>query len=176
MMVIGLILLVIALVVGLVGVLTNLGAGAAMTGGFSFFGLPVEGSTGQLFLFGIIVGAIGMLGVGMVFGALGRRQAARRELRDSRREAADLRRQHDQLARDLEQERAQRATTASAPAPAPAPETTSAPDTSARPESTGTSEPTTSDEAEARPPAQRESSDQPARLRDRLRPGKGSPE
>jgi membrane protein implicated in regulation of membrane protease activity len=139
MMVIGLFLLVIALVVGLVGVLTNLGAGAAMTGGFSIFGLPVDGSTGQLFLFGIIVGAIGMLGVGMVFGALGRRQAARRELRDSRREAAELRKQHDQLARDLESERAQR----SAAAPEP---------------SAG---------QEARPPAPRESSDEPSRIADR---------
>ena len=158
MMVIGLILLLLALIVGLVGVLANLSAGAALTGGFNIFGLAYDGTSGQLFLFGIVVGAIAMLGIGLVFGALGRRREARRELKESRREAEDLRRQHDRLAQELEEERAQRpaATTTQGTRAAE----TGSPATGAE-----TSE-SRAEDVETRPPEQREASDQPSRLRD----------
>jgi hypothetical protein len=60
--ILGLILLVAATIVGLAGVLGNVGSGHALTSGFSVFGYDVTGSTGTLFLYGIVVGAIGMLG------------------------------------------------------------------------------------------------------------------
>jgi len=44
------------------GVLTNSGSGHALTRGFEVFGYHVTGSTGTLFLCGIVVGAAGMLG------------------------------------------------------------------------------------------------------------------
>lgn len=40
--------------------------GHALTGGFSVFGYDVTGSTGTLFLDGIVVGSIAMLGLSML--------------------------------------------------------------------------------------------------------------
>ena len=58
--VLGLIILVAAVVVGVAGVFNNVGSGHALTHGFSVFGYHVTGSTGTLFLYGIVVGAAGL--------------------------------------------------------------------------------------------------------------------
>ena len=44
------------------GVLTNAGSGHELTHDFAVFGYRVTGSTGTVFLYGIVVGAIALLG------------------------------------------------------------------------------------------------------------------
>lgn len=94
--IIGSIVLLAAVIVGMAGVLGNAGAAHSLTENFAVFGYPVTGSTGTLFLFGIVVGAVAMLGMSAVlFGArrtASRGQDARRELARSRRETAFLNR------------------------------------------------------------------------------------
>jgi hypothetical protein len=64
-------------------VLTNAGAAHPLTENFSVFGYHVTGSTGTLFLFGIVIGAVGMLGLCVLLA--GARRTARRG-RDARHE------------------------------------------------------------------------------------------
>ena len=89
--VLGLIILVAAVVVGVAGVFNNVGSGHALTHGFSLFGYHVTGSTGALFLYGIVVGAAAMLGLGLLLAGARRTSrrggAARRELKQSRGQA-----------------------------------------------------------------------------------------
>ncbi|MER6140083.1 hypothetical protein ABT174_08490 [Streptomyces sparsogenes] len=59
----GLIILIAAVVVGVAGALTNSGSGHELTGGFSVFGHGMTGSTGTLFLYGIVVGAAALVGL-----------------------------------------------------------------------------------------------------------------
>ncbi|WP_019926121.1 hypothetical protein [Nocardia sp. BMG111209] len=75
--IIGLIILIIAAVAGVAGVLTNLGDSHALQGDFSIFGYHVTGSTGLLFLYGIVVGAVALAGLSLLLA--GARGAARRE-------------------------------------------------------------------------------------------------
>src|SRR5512143_2983869 len=88
LVVLGLIILVAAVVVGVAGVFNNVGSGHALTHGFSVFGYHVTGSTGALFLYGIVVGAAAMLGLGLLLAGARRTsrrgRAARRELKTSR--------------------------------------------------------------------------------------------
>ena len=56
--IVGLVVLLVALIVGLMGVLTNAGPAHPLTENFAVFGYHVTGSTGTLFLFGIAVGAV----------------------------------------------------------------------------------------------------------------------
>lgn len=67
--ILGLIILLAAVVVGVAGVLTNGGSGHELTGGFSVFGYGMTGSTGMLFLYGIVVGAAAkkLLGLALLF-------------------------------------------------------------------------------------------------------------
>src|SRR5512141_1761806 len=108
--ILGLILLVAATIVGLVGVLGNAGSGHELTGGFSVFGYDVTGSTGTLFLYGIVVGAIGMLGLSMLLAGARRTarrgRAARTELKESRRETEMVSRDRDDLLHQREAEHA----------------------------------------------------------------------
>ena len=62
-LIVGLIILVAAVIVGVAGVLTNDGGAHALTSGFSVFGYHVTGSTGVLFLYGIVVGAVAVFGL-----------------------------------------------------------------------------------------------------------------
>jgi uncharacterized protein (DUF3084 family) len=93
--ILGLIILAVAAVAAVAGIFSNTGSAHAVNGAFSVFGHHMTGSTGTLFLFGIIVGAAGMLGLGLLLTGARRSSrrgiAARRELRQSRREttAAD---------------------------------------------------------------------------------------
>ena len=95
--VLGLVILVLAVALAVVGVSANAGAGHAVGDGFSIVGLNVTGmSTGQLFLFGIAVGVVAMLGLSMLLGVFGRRLASR----GSRRELRAARQQNEVLLQD----------------------------------------------------------------------------
>jgi hypothetical protein len=112
MIVLGLLLLLAACVVGLVGVLTNLSGQD-----FSIFGMPVGGASGWLFLFGIVVGAVGMLGLAMIRGANVRSRRLRKELKQTRRETESLRKErergHERVTRGEETARGREAPTTS---------------------------------------------------------------
>ncbi len=93
LVIIGLIVLLAAVVVGVTGVLTNAGSAHLLTDHFAVFGYHVTGSTGTLFLYGMVVGAVA--GIGLAVLLAGARRAASRG-RDARR---DLERtQHDTVA------------------------------------------------------------------------------
>ncbi|MGN2638243.1 hypothetical protein ACTD5D_19010 [Nocardia takedensis] len=85
LIILGLIVLLVAVIVAVAGVLSNAGATHALTGDFSVFGYHVTGSTGTLFLYGIIVGAVAMLGLSLLLAGARRTsrrgRMARRELR-----------------------------------------------------------------------------------------------
>ncbi|MFE7182679.1 hypothetical protein [Streptomyces erythrochromogenes] len=93
-LVLGLVILIAAIVVGLAGIFGNTGAGHELgTGGdFSVLGYHATGSTGSLFLSGVVVGAVALLGLTLV--VIGTRRSARRsararrDLEAARREAA----------------------------------------------------------------------------------------
>ena len=74
--IIGLVVLIAAVIAGVAGVLANSGSSHALTHGFAVFGYHVTGSTGTLFLYGIVVGAIGLLGLGLLLA--GARRTSRR--------------------------------------------------------------------------------------------------
>jgi hypothetical protein len=59
----GLLILVAAVIVSVAGVLSNGGSAHALTHGFAVFGYHVTGSTGTLFLCGIVVGAVALFGL-----------------------------------------------------------------------------------------------------------------
>ncbi|MFJ8569314.1 hypothetical protein [Streptomyces sp. NPDC093514] len=122
-LILGLILLIAAAVVGLAGVFGNTGAGHDLGAGgdFSIFGYHATGSTGALFLTGIIVGAVALLGLTLVMMGVrrsARRSAqARRERSTYRREAAVADRDRDDLAGQRDDARAEAGTPAVADAP-----------------------------------------------------------
>jgi hypothetical protein len=112
--ILGLIILVAAAVVGVAGVLGNGGSAHALTHGFAVFGYHVTGSTGTLFLYGIVVGALGLFGLSLLLAGARRTSrrgsAARRGLRQSRRETAAASQERDDL---IDQRDTARAYTAS---------------------------------------------------------------
>jgi len=99
LVIVGLAVLLVAVVVGFLGVLNNAGAAHPLTENFSVLGYHVTGSTGTLFLFGIVIGALAMLGMSVLLAGARRTAArgrdARRELNRSRREATFVNRDHD---------------------------------------------------------------------------------
>lgn len=99
--ILGLIVLVAAVVAGVAGVLSNGGSGHALTHGFAVFGYHVTGSTGTLFLYGIVVGAIAVAGLSLLLAGARRTSRrgsdARRGLRQSRGETAAVSAQRDDL-------------------------------------------------------------------------------
>ncbi|MFF3245890.1 hypothetical protein ACFYWY_19605 [Streptomyces sp. NPDC002870] len=58
------------------GVVTNSGSAHEFSGGFSAFGFEVTGSTGTLFLYGIVVGAAALFGLSLLL--TGARRTSRR--------------------------------------------------------------------------------------------------
>jgi hypothetical protein len=92
--VVGLVVLVVAVVVGVAGVLANGDSGHRLTDHFAVFGYHVTGSTGQLFLYGIVVGAVGLSGLSLLLAGARRTarrgRTARRDLKQSRRETAAI--------------------------------------------------------------------------------------
>ena len=99
--VVGLILLLAAVVVGVAGVLTNADSSHTLTDDFAVFGFDAGGSTGTLFLYGIVVGAIGITGLGMLLAGARRSSRrghdARRGLEQSRRETAAAVQERDDM-------------------------------------------------------------------------------
>jgi hypothetical protein len=90
--IIGLVILIAAVFVGVAGVFANGGSTHALTDHFAVFGYHVTGSTGVLFLYGIVVGGIGIAGLGMLLAGARRTarrgRSARRELKTSRQNTA----------------------------------------------------------------------------------------
>ena len=114
--IIGLVILIAAVVAGVAGVLSNSGSGHALTHPFAVFGYHVTGSTGTLFLYGIVVGALALLGLSLLLAGARRTsrrgREARRGLSQSRRETAAVSQDRDDL---LGQREAARAYAASTP-------------------------------------------------------------
>jgi len=112
--IVGLVILIAAVIAGVAGVLANSGSGHALTHGFAVFGYHVTGSTGTLFLYGIVVGAAGLLGLTLLLAGARRTSrrgsAARRGLEQSRRETAAATQARDDL---IDQRDTARAYTAS---------------------------------------------------------------
>jgi hypothetical protein len=98
--IVGLVVLLVAVIVGFTGVLTNAGAAHPLTENFSVLGYHVTGSTGTLFLVGIVVGAVAMLGLCVLLAGArrtaGRGRDTRHELKNSQRETAFLNQERDQ--------------------------------------------------------------------------------
>ena len=74
--ILGLVILLAAVIIGVAGVLGNGGSGHALAHGFSVFGYHVTGSTGTLFLTGIVVGAVALAGLSLLLAARGGPPAA----------------------------------------------------------------------------------------------------
>ena len=74
--IIGLVILIAAVVAGVAGVLSNSGSGHPLTHHFAVLGYHVTGSTGTLFLYGIVVGALALLGLSLLLA--GARRTSRR--------------------------------------------------------------------------------------------------
>jgi hypothetical protein len=112
--IVGLVLLVAAVVAGVAGVLTNGGQGHAVTH-FAALGYHVTGSTGTLFLYGIVVGALAVFGLSLLLAGARRTSrrgsAARRGLRQSRRETAAVSADRDDLIGQRDTARAYTAST-----------------------------------------------------------------
>ncbi|HET6732850.1 hypothetical protein [Mycobacterium sp.] len=97
LVIVGLIVLLLVGLVAIVGVLTNAGAGHPPIENFVVFGYHPTGSTGTLFLLGIMVGVVASLGfAALITGA--RRSASRAA--DTRRVAARIRRETAFINRD----------------------------------------------------------------------------
>ena len=107
--IVGLLVLLVAVIVAITGVLANAGPAHPLIGNFSVLGYHVTGSTGTLFVVGIVIGALAMLGLSVLLAGArrtaGRGRDARLELRRSQRESAFLNRDRDLL---LEQQRSGR--------------------------------------------------------------------
>jgi hypothetical protein len=105
---VGLVVLVAAVVVGVAGVLTNGGGAHSLTDHFAVFGYHVTGSTGLLFLYGIVVGAVGLCGLSLLLAGARRTarrgRTARRELKQSRRETAAANQDRNDLAHAQQRE------------------------------------------------------------------------
>jgi hypothetical protein len=119
----GLVVLVAAVVVGVGGVLANGGDGHALSGNFAVFGYHVTGSTGTLFLYGIVVGAVGLCGLSLLLAGARRTarrgRTARRDLKQSRRETAVVSTERDDLAEQQQRDAANANAAAAAPGPSP---------------------------------------------------------
>ena len=100
LVIVGLVVLLVAVIVGFIGVLTNAGAAHPLTENFSVFGYHVTGSTGTLFLFGIVIGAVALLGLSVLLAGArrtaGRGRDARRDLKRSQNETEFLNQERDQ--------------------------------------------------------------------------------
>jgi hypothetical protein len=118
--IVGLFVFLVAVIVGFTGVLTNAGPAHPLTENFSVFGYHVTGSTGTLFLSGIVVGAVAMLGLSVLLAGArrtaGRGRDSRHELKMSQRETAFLNQERDQRIEHSQQVGSATGTAANPPA------------------------------------------------------------
>lgn len=109
-LIIGLIILGLAALFAVLGVATNGGSTHLVNGDFALFGQHITGlSTGQLFLFGIVVGLVAALGLSVLRGFFVRGLASRdlqKELKRSHAETLTLRSDFERLQKELAAERA----------------------------------------------------------------------
>ncbi|GAA2974414.1 hypothetical protein GCM10010519_07060 [Streptomyces lactacystinicus] len=91
------------------GVVGNAGSGHTLTNAFTVFGEHMNGSTGTLFLYGIVVGAVGVLGLCLLLAGARRGATARHALHRSRRETAAVSRRRDEVVEQRDAARAQAA-------------------------------------------------------------------
>lgn len=121
-LILGLVVLLAAVIVAVAGVLGNTGGAHALTHGFSMFGYHVTGSTGTLFLYGVVVGAMAVAGLSVLLSSARRSarrgRAARRGLKQSHQETAAVSQVRDDL---LDQRDAARAETANPTGGSPRP-------------------------------------------------------
>jgi hypothetical protein len=96
LVIVGLIVLLVAGIVAIVGVMSNAGAAHPPTE-FSVFGYDLTGSTGTLFLLGIVIGAVASLGLSLLL--VGARRTASRAA-DARRAIARFQREMAFINRD----------------------------------------------------------------------------
>jgi hypothetical protein len=89
LVIVGLIILLAAAIVAIVGALSNAGAAHPLTENFSVFGYHVTGSTGSLFLFGIVVSAVALLGLSMLLAGARRTAGRGRDARLEHQQTAD---------------------------------------------------------------------------------------
>jgi hypothetical protein len=98
--IIGLVILVAAVIGGVAGVLANSGHAHAVTH-FAVLGYHVTGSAGTVFLYGIVAGALAVLGLSLLLAGARRTarrgRAARAGLAQSRRETAAVSHDRDDL-------------------------------------------------------------------------------
>ncbi|MEU5316722.1 hypothetical protein AB0G67_08340 [Streptomyces sp. NPDC021056] len=110
MIILGLVILVAAVVIAVAGVLSNSGGAHEFTGGFSVFGVDVTGSTGTLFLCGIVVGAAALLGLSLILAGTRRttrRRTAHRGPEPSRRGSVAAEREPGDLTSERDTSRGQ---------------------------------------------------------------------
>ncbi|MFI9581309.1 hypothetical protein ACIHCQ_05580 [Streptomyces sp. NPDC052236] len=109
--ILGLIILLAAVVVGVAAVVTNSGSAHELTGGFSVFGFEATGSTGTLFLYGIVVGAAALFGLSLLLAGARltsrRGSTGRHGILQSRRETAAAGQGRDDLIDQRETPRAE---------------------------------------------------------------------
>ncbi|MFJ7271699.1 hypothetical protein ACIQV3_34520 [Streptomyces sp. NPDC099050] len=113
-LILGLILLIAALILAVAGVMANLGSAHELTNDFSVFGYHVTSSTGALFLYGIAVGAVAVLGLALILAAARRASRRNRLARHeasltSQRESAVVDRERQDLIEQRDAARAQAA-------------------------------------------------------------------
>ncbi|MFE2528442.1 hypothetical protein ACFXEL_29920 [Streptomyces sp. NPDC059382] len=110
-LILGLIILLVAVIVAFVGVMGNLGSAHELTNDFSVFGYHVTSSTGALFLYGIAVGVVGLIGLYLLLAAVRRASrrgaATRRDTGVSRRESKVVDREREDLIQQRDAARAQ---------------------------------------------------------------------
>jgi hypothetical protein len=110
MAVVGLLLLLSAVGLSLDVVLQN-----TSSLGVDALGQTFTLSSGWLFVAGVITGAVGLLGVRLLFGGMARARRRRVALAESRGTSDELQADRDRLAAELDHERAGRTSTAPAP-------------------------------------------------------------
>ena len=104
--ILGLVILVAAVIAAVAGVLANGGHIHAVTH-FAVFGYHVTGSTGTLFLYGIVTGALALAGLSLLLAGV--RRTSRRG-REARRGLAQSRLETAAVSKDLDDLRDQRDT------------------------------------------------------------------